>query len=215
MKRTYLLDTSLINHLLCVNLNSTYLSDCLVNLADDEGVEEYGAGNFEIYYDHQANLMCIEDALRHTIDEMVMPFLKDYGIEKIELGGWHHPKFYTHPWNQDTIELNVTVETSVFFAKANEKTSKWIYDQAANLYIVRNFVTPNSRQPESLLDLVMGLFNENSWPEYAVGEYLAVLLWEKFGDKELQDYMETYYFDHSEGDGIAYPIDKRPEPINL
>lgn len=215
MERTYNLNTGLIVHLLCVNLDHTYLSEIVYNMEEDWAVEQYGEGNYEILYDKQANLECIEWALNKTIEEEVMPLLQQYGIESIQLGGWQHPKDYTY--KMDMVDLNVTVDTAILLSKANEKIREWIKIPAIDVMIGKNFASgPGywSLQPESLLELAKALFNGSTPTEYAVGEYIAVLLWDEFGYEGLQSILESNYLSHSDSCNIAITIEKLTESIN-
>lgn len=189
--KEYQLNTGLLGNLMCVDLNETVLGGELEYNQVIENANEDGVSDYEIKFDTEENLKCVERALKRVMNDVVMPFLTDYGVTTFIIGGWYHPRNYN--FECDRIDLTFSV-TDEFFSIALTQISDWRHNEQVRKYYDDHFVSRSgfiSFCPESLEELFIDMAMTKT--NLAVAVYLTILLWQEFGDDKLQTELEDNY----------------------
>ena len=189
--KKYDLNTCLLNNLLCVDQNETLLGGESEYRRAIEDAAEDEAQEYEIKSNTEENLKCVERALRHVLDNEVLPFLKDYGIIAIEIGDWYHPREYN--FECDHIGLTFSLNDD-FFGIALTHIQNWLHNDKVRAYYDDNFKSRSgfiSLCPESLEELLVDINTTRTYR--AVTVYITILLWLEFGNDKLQSELEDNY----------------------
>lgn len=199
MKR-YELSTALLNHIMCVG---TYDSILDGNFDYEYAVENFleNHPNFEgneypLNFDRERNESVIIDALGEVLDDEVKPFLQDFGVQEIAIGGWYHPQYYK--FSTDSLDLTFEVADN-FLEIASQKIASWKDNKDILDYIERCYKSHSgfwSWSPESIEELATEIRSENPSVQ-AVGEYITLLLHENFGDEYIQCLLENIYIENA------------------
>lgn len=192
--KEYKLNTWLLNNLICVDLNETVLGGELEYQQVIENAVEDGVSEYEIKFDKDENLRCVERALERLIKNDLMPFLSQYGVSSIELGEWYHPTEYN--FYCDRIDL-ITWVNPDFYKIALQVLEEWRNDDDIHQYIADNFKTRSgfiALGPQTLNEIIVDMRITKT--THAVAEYLTLLLWKEFGDTKLQNEVEDNYLSY-------------------
>lgn len=195
--KTIKLSTELLNHLMCVGMYESWFNGD----TEWEDCEEYFRmehpdfeGEIPVVYDEEANEFAIIEALGMVLEDEVKPYLKNFGVKDIIIGGWYHPRYYN--FETDSLDLDFEVDDD-FYKKAAEIILSWKDDKMVHEYIADHFASRSgfiSFCPESWQELYDNISGKNPTVQ-AVGNYLCILLVKKFGEEYLQEELEYHYFE--------------------